>query len=110
MQRRNRFMLLAALALAFAAAAGAEEHAQDAKQVFEKSCASCHGVGGTGDTAAGRAMDAPAFQGPELAGMEPSAICDQVRSIEKHQAMLKKVAAEDLAAACQRVKELASGS
>lgn len=118
MQHGTRLVSLAAfaLSLAFAAAAGAEQHAQqgaqgaqEGAQAYEEHCASCHGPDGEAATPVGRAMNVPSFAGSQLGAAEPSAICDQVRSLDKHEAVLKKVEADSLASACERVKQLASG-
>jgi mono/diheme cytochrome c family protein len=104
----NLLLCVFALALPFAlaGAAGADAHAA----AYEASCASCHGADGTADTPVGKAMKIPSFADTDLAAAEPEAICEKVRGLAKHAAMLKKVDEADLLAACKRVKELAAGS
>lgn len=103
-------LFVAALAVGFASApaARADQHEGEGGSSFQEQCASCHGAEGKADTAVGRAMDIPAFPGSEWAEAEPSAICDRVKDVPQHAAMLKKLEAQELTAACQTVKELAA--
>ena len=110
MPRRNALACAIALALALPAVSPAEDAADADAQAFLASCASCHGAQGTGDTPAGRAMKVPSFPGSELAGSEATAICERAREVSQHAALLKKVDAATLAAACRRVKELAAAA
>lgn len=109
MRRTLATMSTLALALALpillASAASAMGHAK----AYEESCASCHGAEGTADTPVGKAMKIPSFAGSDLAQMEPEAICEKVKGLDKHKSMLDKVDEADLSAACMRVKELAAG-
>jgi mono/diheme cytochrome c family protein len=98
------FALVTPLLLASTAAAMGHQEA------FEKNCASCHGAEGTADTPVGKAMKIPSFADAGLADMEPEAICEKVKGLDKHKSMLDKVDDATLSAACMRVKELAAGS
>jgi mono/diheme cytochrome c family protein len=54
----TRVALLVATCVGVGAAVSAAQ-AQDAKQVYEKSCVMCHGAGGKGDGPASKAMKPP---------------------------------------------------
>ncbi|MDX1648747.1 MAG: hypothetical protein R3263_02730 [Myxococcota bacterium] len=108
MRRVLPFLLsLPLLAIGFALTAP-DARAMGHVPAFEENCASCHGAAGDADTPVGKAMKIPSFVGSELADMEPDAICEKVRGIDKHGSVLKKADEETLSAACMRVKELAA--
>lgn len=96
------------LAVPLALVLASPVHAGD-DSVFQANCAKCHGAAGDADTAVGKAMNIPSFVGSAWAEAEPEAICEKVRSVPQHRAFLKKLDAEQLAAACHTVHELAEG-
>ena len=110
MHLRHLLPCAIALALASPAVSAAQDQADADAQAFQASCASCHGGDGTGDTPVGRAMKVPSFPGSELAAAEATAICERAREVSQHAALLSKIDADALAAACRRVKELAAAA
>jgi mono/diheme cytochrome c family protein len=69
-----------AAALAGFTAAGAQ--AQDAKAIFQKECAKCHGPAGAGDGAMGQKLkDKPSdwTKGAGLAGLDDAKIAESIR-------------------------------
>jgi mono/diheme cytochrome c family protein len=62
MTRTSKFVKGAALlatGLWLACAAASAAHAQDAKQLYDKNCGSCHGPSGKGDGPAGKILKPP---------------------------------------------------
>ena len=94
-----------ALVLAFAAAAPAE----DGAAVYKAQCAKCHGDTGTSDTSAGQSLKVPPIKGDaKVAGASTDALLKTVTENEKHKSVVKKISADELAAAVAEVKKIAA--
>jgi mono/diheme cytochrome c family protein len=88
----------------------ATAHAADGAKVYAGQCAKCHGESGQSDTAAGKAMKAPALAGnAKVAGMSAADIAAAIKASAKHPAAVKQLGADDLDAAAAHVKTLAGG-
>lgn len=98
-------LIFASLALSVAVPALADDDA-----AFQANCAKCHGAEGKGDTAVGKAMKVPSLPESDLGEMEATAICEKAHAITQHKSFIEKLDADTLAAACRRIKELASAS
>lgn len=95
-------------ALALVLATGA--FAADGAQVYKDHCAKCHGDTGHADTAAGKALKAPALAGDaKVAGASVADLAKSIKENEKHgkAGVLKDVSDEDIGAAATFVKSLA---
>jgi mono/diheme cytochrome c family protein len=83
--------------------------AADGAAVFEKNCATCHGMSGQSDTAAAKAMKVPPLAGDaDVAGATIDDLVARVKAGEKHGAMLKKLSDDDVRAATEHAKSLAA--
>lgn len=103
-----RIVLLAAVLLMAASGVPGEAVAVG-DEPYRMQCAKCHGDDGAADTPVGRAMKVPSLVGSEWADAEASAICDAVREVSKHKAVLGKLDDEALAAACRTMKDRVAG-
>lgn len=85
--------------------------AADGAAVYKEHCAKCHGETGAADTAAGKAVKAPALAGDaKVAGMSVADLTKAIKENEKHQkaGVLKKITADaDIEAAAGFAKSLA---
>jgi cytochrome c553 len=61
-----RMKKLLTLAIAVVVMAGVTAKAADAKAVYEKDCAKCHGVDGKGDTKMGKKLGAKDYTDPKV--------------------------------------------
>lgn len=106
---RNR---IAMIGIALLLAAPASSARADAKELYEKTCAKCHGQTGMADTKTGKAAKAKQFKGDEklLGDDVADVVLKSVRDPEKkkHREVAKKVTDEDLATIAVYVKALAT--
>lgn len=106
MTKRSSALAAVVLTAPLLVAAGA---VADGAAVFEKNCAMCHGASGKSDTAAAKAMKVPPLAGDaDVAGASVDDLVAKVKANEKHGAMLKKVADDDLKSAVEHAKGLAA--
>jgi cytochrome c len=82
--------------------------AEDGASVYKAQCAKCHGESGKADTAAAKAMKAPALAGDaKIAAMSEADLVKAIKENKKHAGVVSKLSAEQLAAAAAHVKTLA---
>jgi mono/diheme cytochrome c family protein len=83
--------------------------AVDGAVIYKTNCAKCHGETGLADSAAAKAMKAPALAGDAaIAGMPEAELAAKIKDNAKH-ATLKSLSPEDLATVAGYVKGLAAG-
>jgi len=87
--------------------------AEDGKELFNKTCAPCHGETGYADTKKGKAAKAKSYHDEELnakltAKDAEAFVTKNVRTNKKHKNVTKKVTDEELAAIASYVKVLAA--
>ena len=87
--------------------------AEDGKELFNKTCAPCHGETGYADTKKGKAAKAKNYHEAELNAKLTAAdgeafVTKNVRTNKKHKNVTKKVSDEELAAIAAYVKVLAA--
>jgi mono/diheme cytochrome c family protein len=88
----------------------AAEAPLDGKKLYDANCAKCHGVDGSADTPAGKAMKAHVLKDPKWVHVEPATVIHVVRENPKHKAVTEKVTDAELEAITAHIRELAGGS
>lgn len=102
-----RILLLSSSLLLFAATVAG---AADGAAVYKERCASRHGDTGKTDTTAGKTLKVPPLAGDaNVAAMSDADLQKKIEENEKHKSFIKKLGADDVAAAAAFAKGLAGG-
>lgn len=86
------------------------EEASDGKALYEKDCSPCHGMDGSGDTPAGKALGSADLRDPKYAEIDAAAVIHALRELPKHAAVSGTVTDAQLEAITIHIHELGHGS